>query len=141
MLPRFSRRTGSLACPCSGRGAGGPPAVWQAGEPPAPWESGQARLPVPRKAGCPMRLFLSAGEPSGDMHGANLIRRLRERHPGLDVIGFGGEKMAAAGARLVYPLCDFAVMGLGAAILAIPKLKGILNQAKEAFARERPDAV
>jgi lipid-A-disaccharide synthase len=88
-----------------------------------------------------MRLFLSAGEPSGDMHGANLVRRLRDRHPGLDVVGFGGDKMAAAGARLVYPLCDFAVMGLGAAVLAVPKMLGILRLAEESFDRERPDAL
>src|SRR5262245_57381146 len=88
-----------------------------------------------------MRLFLSAGEPSGDMHGANLVRRLRERHPGLDALGFGGDRMAAAGARLVYPLCDLAVMGLGAAIMAVPKLWGILRLAEEAFRRERPDAL
>ncbi|MFO0846286.1 MAG: lipid-A-disaccharide synthase [Gemmataceae bacterium] len=88
-----------------------------------------------------MRLFLSAGEPSGDMHGANLVRRLREHHPALDVLGFGGDKMAAAGARLVYPLCDFAVMGIGAAVLAVPKLLGILRMAEQAFDRERPDAL
>lgn len=88
-----------------------------------------------------MRLFLSAGEPSGDMHGANLLGRLRERHPNLDVVGFGGDKMAAAGARLVYPLCDFAVMGIGAAVMAVPKLLDILRLAEESFDRERPDAL
>src|SRR5262245_25042629 len=88
-----------------------------------------------------MRLFLSAGEPSGDLHGANLIRRLRERYPDVEVIGFGGDKMAAAGAKLIYPLWDFAVMGLGAAIMAVPKLKRILDLAKEVFAREKPDAL
>jgi lipid-A-disaccharide synthase len=88
-----------------------------------------------------MRLFLSAGEPSGDMHGANLIRRLRERHPGAEILGFGGEKMAAAGCRVVYPLCDLAIMGAGAVVKAIPKIYGILNLARETFAREKPDAV
>jgi lipid-A-disaccharide synthase len=88
-----------------------------------------------------MRLFLSAGEPSGDMHGANLIRRLRERHPGVEVLGFGGERMAAAGCRLVYPLCDLPVMGLGGVLGAIPKLHRALGLAREAFERERPDAL
>lgn len=88
-----------------------------------------------------MRLFLSTGEPSGDMHGANLIRALRDRQPNCDAFGFGGDRMAEAGCRLLYPLCDLAVMGIGGAIQAIPKLRGILGLAKEAFARERPDAV
>jgi lipid-A-disaccharide synthase len=88
-----------------------------------------------------MRVFLSAGEPSGDMHAANLIHRLRHRYPGIEVLGFGGEKMAQAGCRLVFPLCDFAVMGLGAAIQAIPTFKRILDLARETFAREKPDAL
>ncbi|HTU16538.1 MAG TPA: hypothetical protein VMG10_00620, partial [Gemmataceae bacterium] len=37
-----------------------------------------------------MRLFVSAGEPSGDLHGANLIHALRKREPGLEIHGFGG---------------------------------------------------
>jgi len=44
-----------------------------------------------------MRIFLSAGEPSGDLHGANLVRTLRHLHPGLECVGFGGEHMEAAG--------------------------------------------
>ncbi len=88
-----------------------------------------------------MRLFLSAGEPSGDMHAANLIRSLRARHPDLDLLGFGGEKMAAAGCRIIYPLCDLAIMGVRGAIRAIPKVRGILRLARETFAREKPDAL
>src|SRR5262245_59943915 len=88
-----------------------------------------------------MRLFLSAGEPSGDLHGSNLTRRLRERYPDVELLGFGGDKMAAAGCRIVYPLCDLAVMGVGAVVRAIPTFHGILELTKETFDREKPDAV
>ena len=37
-----------------------------------------------------MRIFISAGEPSGDLHGANLIRALRQQQPGIECVGFGG---------------------------------------------------
>lgn len=47
-----------------------------------------------------MRIFFSVGEPSGDLHGANLIRELRRRHPDLEAVGYGGPRMAAAGAML-----------------------------------------
>ena len=57
-----------------------------------------------------MRIFLSAGEPSGDLHGANLVRALRQRRPDVECVGFGGEHMEAAGCRLLYPLCRLAVM-------------------------------
>ena len=46
-----------------------------------------------------MRIFISAGEPSGDLHAANLIRSLRRRLPDAEFVGYGGAKMAGAGAR------------------------------------------
>ncbi len=88
-----------------------------------------------------MRLFISAGEPSGDLHGANLSRALRERHPEVDLLGFGGDRMAEAGCRIVHPLCDYAVVGFGAAIRSIPTFYRILQLARETFRRERPDGV
>jgi lipid-A-disaccharide synthase len=88
-----------------------------------------------------MRLFISAGEPSGDLHGANLARALSERHPDVDLLGFGGDRMARAGCRLVYPLCDYAVVGIGAALRAVPTFYRVLQLARETFRRERPDGV
>jgi lipid-A-disaccharide synthase len=88
-----------------------------------------------------MRLFISAGEPSGDLHGANLIRALRQSRPDVEVIGFGGERMAAAGSRLIYPLCDLAVVGLGPVLASVPTFARIVGLAGETFRRERPDAV
>ena len=36
-----------------------------------------------------MKIFFSVGEPSGDLHGANLIRALRERSPNVEAVGYG----------------------------------------------------
>jgi len=57
-----------------------------------------------------MRIFISAGEPSGDLHGANLARALQQARPVIECVGFGGERMEAAGCRLLYPLCNLAVV-------------------------------
>ena len=62
-----------------------------------------------------MRIFLSAGEPSGDLHGASLVRALRRLQPDVELSGFGGERMADAGCPLLYPLADHPVIGLTAA--------------------------
>ena len=70
-----------------------------------------------------MRIFVSAGEPSGDLHGANLIRSLRALRPDLDFCGFGGERMQAAGCHLVYPLVDHAVVGLVRVLKSARNLK------------------
>jgi lipid-A-disaccharide synthase len=88
-----------------------------------------------------MRLFISAGEPSGDLHGASLIRCLRERMSNLDVVGFGGDRMAEAGCRLVYPLCDHAVIGIGQVLRSVPSFARILGMARESFRAQRPDAL
>jgi lipid-A-disaccharide synthase len=88
-----------------------------------------------------MRIFLCAGEPSGDVHGANLIRALRQRRPDVECVGFGGEQMEAAGARLLYPLTRIAVMWFLRVLLRVPQFLRLLAQADRSFRDHRPDAV
>ena len=45
----------------------------------------------------PLTIFFSVGEPSGDLHGANLIAALKSRHPETRVVGFGGPRCAPRG--------------------------------------------
>ncbi|HEY7152699.1 MAG TPA: lipid-A-disaccharide synthase [Gemmataceae bacterium] len=88
-----------------------------------------------------MRLFVSAGEPSGDLHGANLLQAIRRRQPGAEVHGFGGERMAAAGCRLLYPLCDLAVVGIAPVLANLPRFWHLLGMADRFFQEQRPDAL
>ncbi len=88
-----------------------------------------------------MHLFVSAGEPSGDLHGANLIRALRDRCPDVRVSGFGGPRMADAGAELLYPLTDLAVMWFGRVIAHLPTFFKLARRAEVYFRSMRPDAV
>ena len=88
-----------------------------------------------------MRIFLSTGEPSGDLHAANLIRSLRERRPDVEVVGFGGPKMAEAGGKVLYPLVDLAVMWFVRVLLNINKFFKLLDDADREFREHRPDAV
>jgi lipid-A-disaccharide synthase len=88
-----------------------------------------------------MKIFFSVGEPSGDLHGANLIRRLRELEPGVECVGFGGPKMRAAGAKLHFDLTKLAVMFFLRVLLNIHKFWLLYRQAKRVFRQERPDAV
>jgi lipid-A-disaccharide synthase len=88
-----------------------------------------------------MKIFFSVGEPSGDLHAANLIRALGEQRLGLECIGYGGPKMRAAGCRLHADLTALAVMWLLRVLLNIHKFVALLNRADRYFARERPDAV
>jgi lipid-A-disaccharide synthase len=88
-----------------------------------------------------MRLFISAGEPSGDLHAANLVRALRERLPDAEFVGFGGPHLERAGARLIYPLVELAVMWFGRVLLNLPRFIALANEAERFFRAERPDAV
>lgn len=88
-----------------------------------------------------MKLFLSVGEPSGDLHGANLTRTLLARDPSTRIIGFGGPRMAAAGAELLFPLTELAVMGLKRIVQHLPTYFRLADLAHHCFRAERPDAV
>lgn len=87
------------------------------------------------------RIFISAGEPSGDLHGANLIRAMSRLHPNVEFVGYGGDRMAAAGCRILYPLCQLAVMGIWRVLAHLPQFCEIVSRADRWFGRHKPDAV
>jgi lipid-A-disaccharide synthase len=87
------------------------------------------------------KIFFSVGEPSGDLHGANLIRTLRERCPDVECIGFGGPKMQAAGCKLHVDLTEMAVLGVWLVLRHLVTFWRLLQQARQLLRQERPDAV
>jgi lipid-A-disaccharide synthase len=60
----------------------------------------------------PRRMLLVAGEASGDLHGADLVRELRVTLPDLEVFGLGGERLREAGMQTVADASDVATVGL-----------------------------
>ena len=89
----------------------------------------------------PLTIFFSAGEPSGDLHGANLIRELRARHHNIEAVGYGGPKMAEAGCSLHADLTKLAVMWFARALLNLHKFWDLASRADRYFRHHRPDAV
>ena len=88
-----------------------------------------------------MRVFISAGEPSGDLHAANLIHSLRKLRPDIEVVGLGGDRMKEAGATLIYPLVDLAVMWFLRVLLNLNKFFEIKAMAERDWDAHRPDAL
>jgi len=88
-----------------------------------------------------MKIFLSVGEPSGDLHGANLIAALRNERSDLEFVGFGGPLMAAAGCRLHADLTKLAVMWFLQVLLNLHKFLALVSEADRYFRHERPNAV
>ena len=89
----------------------------------------------------PLRMFIVAGEPSGDHLGAGLIRALRERAPDLAVAGVGGAEMAAEGLAPLFPLADIAVMGFVPVVARLPHLLRRIRETAEAAVASRPDVL
>src|SRR5262249_10784432 len=106
-------------------------------------ETAKAHLaPFPRFRHPPaMRIFISAGEPSGDIHAANLAHELRARRPDVEIVGFGGPHLAEAGGKLLYPLTELAVMFITRVLAHIVSFMGLLSRADRYFRHHRPDAV
>ena len=94
-------------------------------------------MPQPK----PPTIFFSVGEPSGDLHGANLIRQLQQRCPGLKAVGYGGPKMAEVGCELHEDLTALAVMWFARALLNLHKFLELGSRADRYFRHHKPDAV
>lgn len=88
-----------------------------------------------------MRVFLSVGEPSADLHGSHLVKEIRERCPESKFFGFGGERMQSAGCELLYPMADSPVMGIVRVLARLPEFINLLNQAERWMKKYRPDVV
>lgn len=88
-----------------------------------------------------MTIFFSVGEPSGDLHGANLIRQLRSHRNNVRCVGYGGPRMAEAGCELHRDLTQLAVMWFLRVILNLHKFVALLIRADRYFRDEKPDAV
>jgi len=86
-----------------------------------------------------MRVFLSAGEPSGDHHAALLVRELVRRVPEVECVGLGGPRMEAAGCRLVADLTRLAVMWFLRVALSIHRFVDLARRAERSFLDARPD--
>ncbi|UCD84557.1 MAG: lipid-A-disaccharide synthase [Deltaproteobacteria bacterium] len=82
------------------------------------------------------RVLIVAGEASGDLHGANLIKAVKQKEPRVEFYGVGGRRMEGAGASLWFNLEELSVVGLteiitksGAIVKALSRLKKSLKEA------------
>ncbi len=87
------------------------------------------------------KLFLVAGEASGDQHGSIWVDAIKSRFPNCEILCWGGDKMQAAGATLLSHYRDRNIMGLVEVIKNLKKIKGFMAQAQVDIERERPDKI
>jgi lipid-A-disaccharide synthase len=83
--------------------------------------------------------MMSCGEPSGDLYAGALAEALKERDPSIEIVGFGGDQLAAAGGRLIGHFAGFSVTGLTEALRIVPKSLAMLRRLVRAARELRPD--
>ncbi|MDB5621797.1 MAG: lipid-A-disaccharide synthase [Devosia sp.] len=85
-----------------------------------------------------LKLFVLAGEPSGDRIAADLVQRLRAR-VSVELLGVGGDELAAQGLRSLFPMSDLAVMGITDVLRRLPLLLWRVEQTARAIRAAAPD--
>ena len=84
-----------------------------------------------------MRIFIIAGEVSGDVLGARIMQEMQDA----EFIGIGGENMIAAGLKSLFPISDLSVMGIIEVLANAKTLTRRIRQTSEAIIKSKPDIV
>lgn len=87
------------------------------------------------------RIFIIAGEASGDFLGAQLLQSLRNLHPACEIAGIGGQQMQAQGLSSLFPMADISLYGLFELIPHLFKVLKRIKQTKEALLAFKPDVL
>lgn len=88
----------------------------------------------------PLKLYILAGEPSGDRIAADLVDRLRKTTE-VELSGVGGDALAKCGLRSQFDMSELSVMGWADVLPRLPKLLWRARQVAKAIVRTRPDVV
>tara|TARA_S200000501_G_scaffold376099_1_gene429958 strand:+ start:5788 stop:6891 length:1104 start_codon:yes stop_codon:yes gene_type:complete len=87
------------------------------------------------------KIFIIAGEDSGDLHGAKLIESIKKINPFAEFIGIGGIKMQGAGLKATEHIKNLNVIGIFEVIKHYPRIKKIFNQTLDEIKKEKPDKI
>lgn len=86
-------------------------------------------------------VMIVAGEASGDMHGASLVREMQKMDSSLNFYGIGGNRLQEAGVKLMANASEMAVVGLTEVIVKLGKFITVMNLMKKSLDDVKPDLV
>ena len=87
------------------------------------------------------KLYIIAGEASGDLHGSNLIKQLKNIDSAIDIRCWGGDKMQAEGATLIKHFKELAFMGFIEVVKNLPTILKNISFCKEDILAYKPNAI
>lgn len=89
-----------------------------------------------------MKIYLIAGEPSGDLLGSRFMRAMQKKtNNQVEFFGVGGESMENAGLKSLFDISDLAIMGLAEVIPSIPKVLKLIKQTVADIEAKKPDVI
>ncbi|MGV8993102.1 MAG: lipid-A-disaccharide synthase [Flavobacterium sp.] len=88
-----------------------------------------------------MKYYILAGEASGDLHGAELIKELKKQDPTAEIRFWGGDLMTAAGGTMVKHYRDLAFMGFAEVLFNLKTILGNISFCKKDISEFQPDAI
>jgi lipid-A-disaccharide synthase len=88
-----------------------------------------------------LKLYIIAGERSGDLHGSNLVKALKSGDPSLSIRGFGGDEMKHAGVDIFVHYEQLAFMGFVALLTNAFKILKYIRLCKNDIFQFKPDAI
>ena len=88
-----------------------------------------------------IRIFIIAGEASGDLLGGSLMRSLKDMRPDVEFYGIGGASMQREGLQSLFPMEELSVMGITEILPRLPRILSRLSQTVRAVLDCKPDAL
>ena len=88
-----------------------------------------------------MKIMISVGEASGDLHGASVANALKQLRPEIELIGMGGQAMRTAGVEIIYDIADLGVIGIVEVIKNLRRLFRLRDFLADYMRANRPDAL
>lgn len=85
------------------------------------------------------KMFIVAGEASGDLHAANMVRDMKTLAGDIHYMGMGGDNMRAQGVDTLVDIADLGVVGIVEVLMSYRRLKAVLESVKQAVHDEQPD--
>jgi len=88
-----------------------------------------------------MKFYIITGEPSGDLHAANLVEELKKSNRELEIRAWGGERLLAQGVELAKHIKETAFMGLLDILINLGAINDNLDYCKQDILKYKPDAL
>jgi len=88
-----------------------------------------------------MKIMISVGEASGDLHGASVANALKLLQPDVQLVGMGGQAMRDAGVDIIYDIADLGVIGFVEVVKNLRRLFKLRDFLSDYMEQERPDVL